>query len=137
MLDVVALFAVATLLGGMATFSFLFAPLVFLKLPGETAGGFIRQVFPWYYVFVTATAAVAGVALIATDAWRGGAMLAVAALGVIAREVLMPAINAARDRSLTGEASAAKRFDWLHRASVGINFVQLIAAGVVLASFAA
>jgi hypothetical protein len=46
----------------------------------------------------------------------------------------MPRINRMRDRFLAGETGAEKRFDRLHRASVGINLVQMAAAarGLVL-----
>ncbi len=37
MLDILALIATAALFGGMIGFSFLFAPLVFAKLPAKTA----------------------------------------------------------------------------------------------------
>ena len=28
------------------------APLVFIKLDGPTAGNFIRNIFPWYYLLI-------------------------------------------------------------------------------------
>jgi len=40
--------SLALTFGGMIFFSAVMAPLVFTKLPFETAGAFIRQVFPWY-----------------------------------------------------------------------------------------
>jgi hypothetical protein len=40
--------------GGMTFFSAVMAPLVFTKLPFDTAGAFIRQVFPWYYLTIGA-----------------------------------------------------------------------------------
>ncbi len=135
MLELVGLYAAAVLLGGMVAFSFLFAPLVFIKLPAETAGPFIRAVFPWYYLFVLGVAALAALALAAGGAGPWLVMAAVAAAAVVAREVLMPAINRARDRQLAGEGSAA-RFDWLHRGSVAINFAQMAAAAWVLAAIA-
>jgi len=137
MLELLGLYAAAILLGGMAAFSFLFAPLVFLKLPAETAGRFIRAVFPWYYLFVLGAAGRAALALAAAGAGLAAwlAMAAVAAGGAVAREVLMPAINRARDRQLAGEGSAA-RFDWLHRSSVALNFLQMAAAAWVIAAIA-
>jgi hypothetical protein len=56
------------------------------------------------------------------------------ALGfLLARQVLMPAINAARDAAMADPA-AARRFDRLHRASVMLNGVQVL---LLLAAFAA
>lgn len=136
MIDAVVLLSVSILLGGMTVFSFVIAPLIFVKLPLETASGFIRAIFPWYYLFVLASAGVAAAALIARDARLAIAMAAVCAGAALAREVLMPAINRSRDASLAGDAAAARRFQALHSTSVVINFVQLIAAGAVLLLFA-
>ena len=46
--------------------------------------------------------------------------------------VLMPRINALRDRQLAGDAAAKAQFDLLHRSSVIINFVQIAAAAWLL-----
>ncbi len=51
---------------------------------------------------------------------------------LIARQVLMPRINAYRDQELAGNQAAGRSFTRLHRLSVGINLIQLIAASVVL-----
>jgi hypothetical protein len=136
MLEIAALFALAVLFGGMVAFSFLFAPLVFVKLPGDVAGGFIRAVFPWYYLFVLGVAALAAALLAVEAPVASGVMAAVAAGGVVAREVLMPAINRHRDRQMAGETGAARRFDRLHRSSVVLNFAQMIACGWALAQIA-
>lgn len=136
MIETAALLVTSALFGGMLAFSFLFAPLVFLKLPGETAGGFIRQVFPWYYLFVLGVGAVAAAALAAVDPRSGAVMGAVAFGGVVARQVLMPAINRARDREMAGEPSASRRFRILHQSSVVLNVIQIVAAAWVLARFA-
>ena len=126
MLEFIALLATATLFGGMVAFSVLFAPLIFIKLPAETAGQFIRAVFPWYYVFIIAVGIVAALLSSAHSA-SGAIVLAVVALGgIIARQILMPAINRARDANLAGDESAGLRFSWLHRSSVALNTVQMI-----------
>jgi len=135
--ETLALFTVAILLGGMAAFSFLFAPLVFAKLPGETAAGFIREVFPWYYLFVLGAAAIAAALLAAPAPGLAWVMAAVAAGAAVARQLLMPAINRARDRQLAGEAPAGRRFSLLHNASVALNLLQMAAAGWALAALAA
>lgn len=125
MTDALAHLALALVFGGMAAFSFLFAPLVFAKLPGETAGGFIRAVFPWYYLFVLATSLLAALLALPVSSLAAVVMVLVATGAVLARQVLMPAINRARDRALAGAADAGRRFDLLHRGSVVLNFVQL------------
>jgi hypothetical protein len=131
-MEIAAGLLLALALGGMAFFSFVFSPLVFVKLPGETAGPFIRQVFPWYFLAVAIVFALAALAL--APAYPGLALLAgaMALLGALNRQVLMPRINRSRDRMLAGDVAARRPFDRLHRASVGINLVQLLAAGLAL-----
>jgi hypothetical protein len=114
--------------GGMAFFSFLFSPLVFVKLPIETAGPFIRQVFPAYFLASLVIFAVAAPLTLSRPGIT--ALLTVmAALGLVSRQILLPRINAIRDRQLAGDVRSKRLFDTLHRASVVINFVQLAAAG--------
>ncbi|MEM6421279.1 MAG: DUF4149 domain-containing protein [Pseudomonadota bacterium] len=136
MADIIALYSLTLAFGGMVFFSAVFSPLVFIKLPGETAGPFIRQVFPWYFLAVTVTLGVAGLGLLLTGGtlW-GAALLAMAVLGVLNREVLMHRINALRDRQLKGDEAAGRQFDRLHKASVGIHLIQMIAAGAALTAF--
>ncbi len=123
--------ALALTFGGMTFFSAVMAPLVFTKLPFETAGGFIRQVFPWYYLSMGATTLVALLALLSSAShsvsWETS-LVALVLLGFIfARQVLMPLINRARDDELAGTAGAAQRFKRLHQTSVLINGIQWVA----------
>lgn len=126
---VIAGLALALAFGGMTFFSAVMAPLVFTKLPFETAGGFIRQVFPWYYLTIGVVAVLAAAASLLAGAELVALMAALVAVGFwFARQVLMPRINAARD------AGADKTFNRLHRFSVLINGAQwlLLAAALVL-----
>jgi hypothetical protein len=109
------------------------APLVFTKLPGDVAGGFIRQVFPVYYSAFGALSALA-----ALSAWgqvEALVLAAVAAAFLFAWLWLTPRINAARSASPGNDASAT-RFGRLHRLSVAINAVQMIAVLVVFVRLA-
>lgn len=135
MLDAIALYTLTLAFGGMVFFSAVFSPLVFIKLPAETAGPFIRQVFPWYFAAVALVLGVAGLAILAGSAFWGTVLIAMAALGVANREVLMPRINSLRDRQLAGDQAAGRSFDRLHKASVIINLIQMIAAGAALSHF--
>lgn len=135
MIDFAALLLVATLFGGMMLYSFGFAPMVFSALPAEDAGRFIRAAFPWYYLFVTVTAAAGGAILLLSNSRSGALALGIAAIGIYARQGLMPRINAARDAQRQGDAGAKRRFARLHGTSVALNFVQLFAAGYVLYRF--
>lgn len=130
-LELVSRLLVALLLGGMTFFAAFMSPLVFIKLPPATAGGFIRAVFPWYYDVMTALAFSSA---LACAAWAPGPALTLAAVGLgfpIARFGLMPRINRLRDRQLAGDAAAGAGFGRLHRASVLINTAQWIAVGWV------
>ncbi len=129
------LFSTALLFGSMMFFSAVMAPLIFVKLGGEAAGRFIRQVFPWYYLVVIVLAAVGAAALAVPRPVDAAVLGAVAAVGVAARQVLMPMINRARDAMLAGDAASKTRFSRLHRLSVWINAAQIVAVAVVLARF--
>lgn len=134
MLIMIALFAVALLLGGMIFFAAVMAPLVFTKLAAGQSGPFIRAVFPFYYLYVLIFSAIAAAGLL--PRWEGACMAAVAVLTVWLRQWLMPRINRASDAARDGDLLAKRRFDRGHRLSVIVNFAQIIAAGVVLARFA-
>ena len=48
------------------------------------------------------------------------------------RQILVPRINRLRDAELGGDADAGQQFARLHRWSVGINMVQLLALLILL-----
>jgi len=58
-LELLAGLALALTWDGMSFLSAVMAPLVFTKLPFESASAFIREVFPWYYLTMGATTLVA------------------------------------------------------------------------------
>ncbi len=110
---------IGLLLGMMLFFGFVLAPTVFTKLPAEAAGRLIRSLFPHYYAIGFGLAVIAGLLVVPRPA--AGLLFLTAIAFVLARQMLMPKINAARD---AGETS---RFDRLHRLSVIVNGVQLVA----------
>ena len=131
-MTILALLTVATLFGGMVLYSFGFAPFLFRTLKFETAGKLLRRAFPVYYLLVIALAGAAALLVWLLGDELGALLLALVAIGaVVARQGLMPAINAARD---AGDAMAG-RFKALHGASVAINSVQLLLVGWALARF--
>lgn len=127
------LLALGATIGAMGFFSACVAPLVFLKLEPAIAGRFIRAMFPVYHATGIAGSGLA--ALLCAGSSPVAAALAFAAcLGfVLARQVLRPAIDAARDASMA-DPDAARRFARLHRASVLLNLLQGL---LLLAAFAA
>lgn len=133
--DLVGAVFVAAVFGGMLFFAFVYAPMVFAKLRAETAGRFIRSVFPIYYRVMGGTSVLAGLLLLPDV--ESIVMLAVGAVFFLVMLLLMPRINAARDASLKsaaadGETIAAPCFASLHRLSVIINFAQMLLVLAVL-----
>jgi len=131
-LDVVGLVAVAGIFGTMAFFSFVVAPVTFIYLDEATAGRFIRSLFPWYYLTLIILPVIAATSLSATRYADASIMALIALCAVVSRQILMPRINDYRDRMLSGDTTAEKKFDGLHRLSVLIKGVQLLGAFAVL-----
>jgi Domain of unknown function (DUF4149) len=129
-LKIAALLSTALLFGGMTLYSFGFAPMVFSALKADVAGGLLRKAFPHYYVFVLLTALAAAAALSTFDGFSAALMIGTAVVALIARQLLMPAINSARDSGLK------RRFDRLHGLSVALNMVQLAAVAWALVRLA-
>lgn len=124
-----ALGTTALLFGGMTLFAFGFAALMLAALPADLARGVIRRAFPPFYLWVIATAAIAAALIWALDAWSAWLLLTVALSTVPARQVLMPAINAAAD---SGDRPAFRR---LHGLSVLITVLHIAVAAAVLVRF--
>lgn len=125
-LPAIALLLTALLLGGMSLFAFGFAVFVLKNLPTNLARSLIRKAFPPYYLLVMVVSALAGMAALPADRLSALLLAAICGTTAIARQSLMPAVNAATDR---GDRRA---FGRLHGASVLIQIAQIIAAGVVL-----
>ena len=128
-------FWVACLVGGMLFFPSVVAPVVFKALPEEQAGAFLRAMFPRYYSFIIVLGVAACVSYALAESGARGSVLAptvgISALVVAStlwvKQFLLPKINAARDAELAGDASAGASFNTMHRLSVVINMVQLLA----------
>lgn len=126
----ISLLVTALLFGGTVLYSFGFAAFVFTALPADVAGPLIRRAFPHFYLFVLASSAVAAAIAFAFDPVSSAILVAIAVTTIPARQVLMPAINAATDRG------AKKRFKVLHSLSVLITLAHICAAAVVLVRLA-
>ena len=128
--DIIGIFLLALVIGGMFFFAAIMTPLVFTKLPPEISGPFIRQAFPVY------SQAMAGMTLAAAlSLWSFSEsvyLVTVFILFIWAWLWLMPRINRYRDEQLRGNQKAGKTFNVLHRLSVGINLAQMWIIGVVL-----
>lgn len=118
-----ALLLTALLFGGMTLFSFGFAAVLFKVLEASAARTGIRGAFPFYYLWVIATASLAGVAALYQTPLAAGLLVGIALTTVYARQVLMVQINAATD------SGNKKQFKVLHGLSVAIQLVQIGVAG--------
>lgn len=116
------------LIGSMLFFAAIVAPTVFQALPAEHAGKFLRRLFPRYYLWGLVLALACTVAAFGAGVELAVSASCVAVLAgfVYARQILLPAINRARDLDLEGDREARRRFRSLHLQSVIINAVQLI-----------
>jgi len=118
--------AIGALLGIMLFFAFAVAPTVFSSLPTEHAGTYLRAIFPRYYlwgiIFAIITAAIA----IRVDTTVFTTVSVITLLFIFSRQILVPAINVARDAKLAGEDGAVPRFKRLHLLSVLINLSQML-----------
>ena len=123
MLAVLATLVTAFVFGGMAFFSFAVAPLVFRQLPKETAAEFMRAAFPLYYAVMAGASALAALAAALVSPIEAAIMGVAAVVFVALRQLLLPALNARRERV---DAASDAAFRRLHGLSMVVNLVQLI-----------
>ena len=126
-MEVTALYVIAGTLGAMLFFAIGIAPTVFQALPAEQAGLFLRKLFPRYYLCLIIGSTAGGALWLAIQPLAAGVCLLIALSTLWIRQWLVPRINALRDRELSGDVSAGEEFARLHRLSVAINMVQLLA----------
>ena len=126
-METLSLYVVAATLGAMLFFAVGVAPTVFQALPAEQAGLFLRKLFPRYYLSLIIGSMTAGLLWLGTQPLASGVCLLITVSTLWIRQWLVPHINALRDRELSGDVSAGKQFARLHRLSVAINMLQLLA----------
>jgi Domain of unknown function (DUF4149) len=124
-----SLLITALLFGGMVLYSFGFAAFVFSALPSSVAGQTLRRAFPYFYLFVIATAAAAAAFLWSHDSFAAMLLAFISLSTLPTRQILMPAINDATD------AGAKNKFKFLHGLSVVVTLAHIGIAGFVLARF--
>jgi len=130
MLAALALLTTALLFGGMTLYAFGFAAVLFKTLPMPAARTVLRGAFPWFYLFVIGTAALAAALWWPLHPQRAVLLAAVALSTVPLRQWLMPAINRATD------AGDRRRFAALHGVSVLATLAHIAACGWLLAGLA-
>ena len=126
-----ALLVTALMFGGTVLYAFGFAAFVFSALPAETAGPLIRRAFPHFYLFVFVTSVLAAATSASADQTVALVLGAIAVTTLVARQAIMPAVNAATDRGASG------RFKVLHSLSVAITLAHIVGAGFAIVLLAA
>ena len=134
-METLALHVVAATLGAMLFFAVGVAPAVFQALPIEQAGQFLRKLFPRYYLALIVGSGVAGSLWIGSAPLAAGTCLLIAVSTLWIRQRLVPRINQLRDAELAGDTAAGPRFATLHRVSVIINMIQLLALVALLLKY--
>lgn len=136
LLHAIALYATGILLGAMLFFSFALTPMVFIRLEAAIAAGFVRALFPLYYLIIIILGAAAALTLAIAERPIPAALMAVvAAFAVLTRQLLIPRLDALRAAKEAGEEKATKQFKALHRFSVIVNLLQIIAVAATLSIF--
>ena len=112
----------------MLFFSFVLAPMIFKVLPPDNASVFVRAIFPYYYLVNLLILSIISLFYIyyKTFVLDFYLILISALLFFFNLIYLMPKINKYKDQQ------NEKAFKISHFISVIINFIQLIALGIVL-----
>ena len=134
-METLAFYVVAATLGAMLFFAVGVAPAVFQALPIEQAGQFLRKLFPRYYLALIVGSGVAGCLWISSAPLAAGTCLLIAVSTLWIRQRLVPRINQLRDAELAGDSAAGARFATMHRVSVIINMIQLLALVALLMKY--
>ena len=122
--EVIQIYILLLLLGGMVFFPAVVAPAIFSSLDIKTSGLVLRRLFPNYYLFIIVMSLIAGFL---------GKMTSVATVAcififvttILVRQVLLPKINQWRDEELGGSSDSAKKFSRSHRLTVILNLLQM------------
>ena len=119
---------VSLVLGVMLFFSFVLAPMIFKVLPPDNAGIFVRAIFPYYYLVNLLILCIICSFYIYYETFVLDFYLILfcTLLFFFNLIFLMPKINKYKDQR------NEKGFKISHFISVIINFMQLIALGIVL-----
>ena len=124
MSEVIQIYILLLLLGGMVFFPAVVAPAIFSSLDIKTSGVVLRRLFPNYYLFNIVLALIAGflgkLISVAT-----AACIFIVVTTVLVRQILLPKINQWRDEELSGNLDSAKKFSLSHRLTVIINLLQM------------
>tara|TARA_X000001036_G_C19943083_1_gene506734 strand:+ start:66 stop:455 length:390 start_codon:yes stop_codon:yes gene_type:complete len=113
---------IAISLGTMIFFSFIVAPVIFKVLDAVNAGKFVRKIFPFYYMINLVILSLVVILFIYKSQINIDFyfVLFLALLFAFLLFILMPMINKFKDNN------EDKKFDFSHKLSVILNFVQMV-----------
>jgi len=117
---------VASLFGGMLLFAGGFGTLAFKLLDKAAARSFIRDTFPYFYLYVLANSGLAAVLSFFINTTAFILLIIIFVTTIPNRQFLMPTINKAAD------AGNKKTWGILHGLSVIITVAHIALAGVAL-----
>ena len=124
MSEVIQIYILLLLLGGMVFFPAVVAPAIFSSLVIKMSGMDLRRLFPNYYLFIIVLALIASflgkLISVAT-----AACIFIVVTTVLVRQILLPKINQWRDEELSGNLDSAKKFSLSHRLTVILNLLQM------------
>ena len=125
-MEFISLLLVAFLFGGMLLFSLGFGTLAFKFLDVAIARQFIRNTFPFFYLYVISVATIASFILVFINFDAFLLVFVIAITTIPTGLILMPAINSASDNK------HKRKFVLLHTASVLITVAHIAIAGFAL-----
>ena len=113
---------IAISLGTMIFFSFIVATIIFKVLDAVNAGKFVRKIFPFYYMINLIILSLVVILFIYKSQINiyFYLVLFLALLFAFLLFILMPMINKFKDNN------EDKKFDFSHKLSVILNFVQMV-----------
>ena len=124
MSEVIQIYILLLLLGGMVFFPAVVAPAIFSSLDIKMSGMVLRRLFPNYYLFIIVLALIA-VFLGKLISVATAACIFIVVTTVLVRQILLPKINQWRDEELSGNLDSAKKFSLSHRLTVILNLLQM------------
>ena len=133
MSEVIQIYILLLLLGGMVFFPTVVAPAIFSSLDIKTSGVVLRRLFPNYYLFIIVLALIA-VFLGKLISVATAACIFIVVTTVLVRQILLPKINQWRDEELSGNLDSAKKFSLSHRLTVILNLLQMALIVYAIAS---
>ena len=125
-MEFISVLLVAFLFGGMLLFSMGFGTLAYKFLDVPIARQFIRNTFPFFYLYVISVATIASFILVFINFDAFLLIFIIAITTIPTSLVLMPAINLAADNK------HKRKFVLLHTASILITLAHIAVAGFAL-----